>query len=132
MKEQTIVVIISVVLLAAALGSAFYFTTGDSYYTEFNFYKSFLKVNERNVTERLYYVTNKEYHTLFRTFSNPIVYTADFDVVNSIRFVNASCSSGIPYLRTINVCYLFRENRLNECLPYTEPNEYGCTFGDYL
>jgi uncharacterized membrane protein len=124
MKEKTVVGIIVLILLL--MGGAVYYLQLNS--SGFNFYKSELTINGSQIQEKLSYLTDKEYHTLYRNFQS---YIADSgaNVANSISIKEVSCSEGTSYFRTISRCY----NNLGvatTCMAYTEKNEYGCSFGN--
>lgn len=125
MKERTIALALTVgLLLIGAL--VYYVQMNDS---GFNFYKSELTINGSSVQETLFYQADQDHHTLFRNFQSSLSLKQD-NVSNSIVIENVECEKGTPYFDTANNCY--NNNSLNpaDCLPFTEFNEYGCTFGD--
>ncbi|MBR9704260.1 DUF2207 domain-containing protein [Candidatus Pacearchaeota archaeon] len=136
MREKTLAIIITTILIVIGLILAFLQitlkTTNTSLltYNEFNFYKSELTIEENKISEKLYFNTDKKYHTLFRNFQSKLsLSTQNFP--NSITINKVSCSSGKPYFRLNSKCYYEPDFTNQEsCLPYTEDNEYGCTFGN--
>ncbi len=100
--------------------------------TDFNFYKSHLEINEFTVNEKLYFHTDKPYHTLYRNFLDPL-YPPQINSKNFISLVDITCSGGQPYLRDrSNNCYNVPGFYNVNCQAFTEKNEYGCTFGSAL
>lgn len=125
MGDARLAIIISLILLIAG-GFVYYLETS---YSQFNFYESDLAINGSNVKEMLHYLTDEDYHTLYRNFQSYI--NAPNQIIsNSVSITNVNCSAGTSYYNTVSSCY--NDNSLipSSCLPYTEPNEYGCTFGD--
>jgi uncharacterized membrane protein len=101
-----------------------------AYASEFNFYRSEMTFSGNTVTEKLYFSTGKSYHTLFRTFWTP----ADVDLIANEQIVvrGVACSNGEPYFKSrTGSTYTMQGGSLEHTgyLAYTEPNEYGCTFG---
>lgn len=129
MEEKKEVVIVCLVLLAVA-SIFFYFTI---FYSGFNFKKSEVSINGNIISEKLYYEPNKPYHTLFRNFKTPIRVISETSCPYSqdgcVEISSVSCSEGQAYARDYSCYTLPEKTRENNC-PYTEPNEYGCTFGD--
>ena len=117
-------------MIALAALFAYYTNTGFNVGTSnFNFYNSSLQLNGTMVTETLHFMPDQPYHTLFRTFTGHLSSSGN----NTISILNVSCKEGTPYYRTYDAaCYNFGYNATNSCLPNTENNEYGCTFGDVL
>jgi uncharacterized membrane protein len=99
-------------------------------FQDFNFDKSEITINGNNVQEKLTYNTNKEYHTLYRTFITPLA--IDNSSSENIQITSVECPQGTPYVYTGDYQFYTYENsfQLSNPLPYTETNEYGCTFGD--
>ena len=99
----------------------------------FNLYSAQLSINGSVVYEMLYFNPDQPYHTLFRTFTSPIV-SPGYSNNNSVSITSVGCSAGTPYYRTQSgSCYTFQSTGTNNaCMPNTENNEYGCTFGDVL
>lgn len=125
MKERTIVVIITAILLLS--GSLIYYFWGDS--SGFNFYKSEITIQETDIQEKLFYTTDQEYHTLYRNFQSVISDSSLPELKNSIEINKVECSSGTPYYNTVLNCYTDNSVSATDCLDYTEKNEYGCSFG---
>jgi len=126
--ELPVVLIITIILLLGGI-ALLYFEKSSN----FNFYSSKISVNGAGVQEELHYKPNKEYHTLYRNFVSE-VYWGDSSYISSknyMLFSNIQCSSGNSYLRDYNGRCYNSTDKFN-CLPYTEQNEYGCTFGDVL
>jgi uncharacterized membrane protein len=135
MKEKTIAIIITILLLIAGLILGIIFKNfnfnnlNTNSYNKFNFYRSDLNINGREVTETLYFHTDESYHTLFRTFDSPL--SISENTKNSITIKSVSCNYGDPYFKLNNYCYYENDfSKSQECVPYTENNEYGCTFGN--
>lgn len=128
MKESKTIILITILFLI--LGStALYFSL---FSTKFNFYKSELEINELQVNEKLSYKPDKDYHTLYRNFNikETAASISPNKISNGITVSEVNCEDGTPYLNNFaNYCYLFNPIKEASCLPYTESNEYGCTFG---
>jgi len=129
MKERTKILIICSVLFVIALSLNYLYF----FYSSFNFYKSELTINGANITEKVYFSPNQDYHTLYRNFYDPLVidpgHHSNYIQVNDIK-----CFSGKPYVYSRSEgCFSF-ENGINEadCMKFTEENEYGCGFGSVL
>ena len=125
------VIVIFLVIFFSLAGLVLFFS--EELYGEFNFHKSEITINGKFVTEKLYFKTDKQYHTLYRNFKDHII---DFDTnfyKNYMKIINVSCLSGKPYIKDISGnCNFFINNTKtgDNCLPYTEKNEYGCSFGN--
>ncbi|MFA6022467.1 MAG: DUF2207 domain-containing protein [Candidatus Pacearchaeota archaeon] len=129
MKESRAVAIFVAIFILLGILSLFYFIF---FSAGFNFYKSELTINGNNVQEKLTFNANKDYHTLFRTFITPVVVSpSNFE---NIQLTSVSCQQGTPYVYTQNSgLFTFDKTFTSEkSLPYTEINEYGCTFGNQL
>ncbi|VVB78980.1 Uncharacterised protein [uncultured archaeon] len=140
MKERNLAITITLILAILGIILGVLFSSGilfsnnftNSYY-EFNFYKSDLKINGTHVEEKLYYTPDKNYHTLFRNFESLITPKGDYSVKNSVIINSVNCGAGNPYYKISGSCYTMPDFQTqNSCKPYTENNEYGCTFGDTL
>lgn len=95
----------------------------------FSFYRSEISINGDVITENLYFTPDTSYHTLFRNFASRI----SLDNSSEIIILNVSCSSGQAYFTDYPDTYLFADKIiLSKDIPYTEENEYGCTFGNEL
>jgi hypothetical protein len=124
MREKTKAVIIFLVLAVIGL-----FVAGIQIFgTGFTFSHASLNVEQRLLVERLEYTANKPYHTLYRNFVTPVSFEAY--VKPSIVISKVRCSEGEAYTHAGGSCFKFAEGNYQEYCPYTEPNEYGCTFGD--
>lgn len=120
MKERTLTTIVFLTLFSISIGYIFLQPIFD-----FSFSQSTLEINGANVSETLEYTPKiREYHTLYRNFytrimpqdkidSNPRI--IDFITINSVE-----CSAGNSYTNNF---------ALSPSMPYTESNEYGCSFG---
>jgi uncharacterized membrane protein len=138
MKERSITIIITVILvilgiIIGLITSGVYIIilsgTGLTPYTQFNFYKSELNINGTHIRETLNFQTNQPYHTLFRNFQSTITTKDNLNIANSISINSVDCQNGDPYFRVGNYCYYNEDfTKPNECVPYTESNEYGCTY----
>jgi uncharacterized membrane protein len=131
MREKSAVIIISLILLAIGIIAFFIINVSSG----FNFNKSELQISKNQISERLHYATNKPYHTLYRTFKSPITingikYDPSKSMDGFIQINSVSCNSGTPYATINHNCYFFPEKKQQTNCPYTEPNEYGCTFGN--
>ncbi|MCX6742514.1 MAG: DUF2207 domain-containing protein [Candidatus Pacearchaeota archaeon] len=133
MREEKAVLIWFIVLLLIgiiSMGYIFFFSI------PFNFNKAEVTINSNFVEERLYYHTDGDYRTLYRTF----ISKARRDGIQpdaEILISSVSCLEGMPYFRDdYGKIYVFPkeypEGTLTGSLAYTENNEYGCGFGDYL
>lgn len=133
MDERKEVIIIVLVLLAIGITLSLITV----FYTSFNFNKSELTVKDNIINEKLNYHTNKQYHTLYRNFLSPITYEESYKPSSHDGYVfiySVNCSDGQAYAKRSGSymygrCYVFPEREIRQC-PYTEPNEYGCTFGN--
>lgn len=99
---------------------------------EFNFNYSKINIDITTINEELHFAPDQSYHTLYRNFQNPIYqssYTSDNK--NYITINKIECSSGNPYFKDYNSLCYNSYGRIN-CDSYTEPNEYGCSFGNTL
>lgn len=125
MKETYSVIIVAVLLLGIAYG-AYYINEGKS---DFNFYKSQLTIDGLEVKEKVYFSPDKDYHTLFRDFQNPLLdKTSTKNTPNSVTMQGVFCSFGDEYFKDYyGNC--FDSTSKIVCKPYTESNEFGCTFG---
>ncbi|HRZ85558.1 MAG TPA: DUF2207 domain-containing protein [Candidatus Paceibacterota bacterium] len=126
-KLVSIVVMILILLGVASILISIFFSF------EFNFYKSEISVNGNNIQEKLFYNTDKDYHTLFRNFVSPVLAKGSTPYFESIEVTSISCQDGNPYVYTNDGKYLsYNQNALweSKTQPYTERNEYGCTFGN--
>jgi uncharacterized membrane protein len=120
MKEKTKVIIITIVLLLLGV-LAVYFSM---FATTFTFTRTELTFSENKVQEILFYTPNQNYHTLFRSFQTQLsdnVAKGDY-----IKIENVTCHEGTEYHNTFSAC------ETKTCFPYTESNEYGCSFGHEL
>jgi len=129
MKEKTKILIICSILFVIAISlNYFYF-----FYSDFNFYKSEITINGANITEKVYFSPNQDYHTLYRNFYDPLVIDPGYHS-NYIQVSNIKCSSGKAYVYSkSDGCFSF-DNKINQdnCMDFTERNEYGCGFGSEL
>lgn len=127
MRELTKVLILSGILILVGIISAQLM----AYSPDFNFYKSEISIDGENISETLYYHADKEYHTLFRNFVDPIFKSGEEpSLFNSyLTLSSVTCSNGKAYIRDYyGKCTDASESFL--CYSYTESNEYGCSFGD--
>ncbi|MBS3100292.1 hypothetical protein J4463_03720 [Candidatus Pacearchaeota archaeon] len=119
--------IIAIILFVVMWSAIFYVLT---VHPDFTFSSSKLDINEKEVKETLVYISDKDYHTLYRNFDSTIVSQQETGI-ESIKVKGVECSFGTAYIRFNDQCLYFDdENKLNGCLLYTENNEYGCTFGN--
>ncbi|HPD81748.1 MAG TPA: DUF2207 domain-containing protein [Candidatus Pacearchaeota archaeon] len=121
--ELPVVLIITFLLLLG--GALFLFSQPDS---KFNFYSSKIVVDGQNIQEELHYNPDKDYHTLYRNFESEIYSINKSDIYSKNYFLikGVKCSHGNYYFKD------YYGNFYPENYPYTENNEYGCTFGDVL
>jgi len=133
MDERKEVLIVCLILLL--IGVAGFFITL-LLYIDFNFNKSELYIKDNIINEKLNYHTNKAYHTLYRTFSSTMIvdkalFQDSFISKDGyVEIFSVDCSEGKPYAKDIFYCYSFPGRVIETSCPYTEPNEYGCTFGN--
>jgi uncharacterized membrane protein len=126
MQEKTSVLIITGILLL--IGGIIYYLQLNS--SDFNFYKSELLINSNNIEEKLSYSPDKNYHTLYRNFQS-YVSSSEEVYPNSVLINKVHCSDGTPYFSTPTNCYNGNiPVPADGCMSHTEPNEYGCSFGD--
>lgn len=129
--ELKIVAVICFFIVLAGL--VVFFISDSASVQKFNFHSSSIIVDGNFVKEKLEYKPDKDYHTLYRTFSSKVFWEGGdtSDSENSIFFINVECSSGTPYLRDFGGKCFNAEGIFN-CPAYTENNEYGCTYGNNL
>lgn len=129
MREEKAVAIWFVVLLIVGLLNIAYFFFFSS---PFNFNKAEIKINNNAIEERLYFHTNREYHTLYRNFVSKI----GSDQNSEILIKEVACSKGLPYFKDYDGNLFTFPNSSQaikqDYLAYTENNEYGCSFGNSL
>jgi hypothetical protein len=125
-EERNAIILLSLVMIA--LASLFAYFAGGGIATVFNFHSSNLTLNGMAVVETLHFTPDGPYHTLFRSFASEIAGSGN----NTVSIQSVSCSAGTPYYNAHDgTCLAFQNNQTTaECLPNTENNEYGCTFGD--
>lgn len=135
MNEKAAVIAINVLIIALVL---FFANSLGTFFLNlaaspggFNFYKANISINGQIINETIYFSPDRPYHTLFRNFTSSIVNPTN-GANNTISISSVSCSAGTPYYRTqAGACYTFEGNGVNnQCLPNTDSNEYGCTFGN--
>lgn len=126
MREKRFALIITILLLITFPLTIIIST----FLTDFTFDKSTLTISEEKIIEYLEYKPNKDFHTLYRNFNSIVSYNTN--KVNTIIPEKVLCSEGTAYFYTSDEnCYYYENTITNsDCLPYTEPNEYGCTFGN--
>lgn len=129
MRESTSIVLLCVIILVVGAG-AIYFET---FYGDFTFHKSSISTSGLNVSEVVIFQPNKAYHTLYRNFEDPEFINGEGSG-NHIGIITTVCEVGQAYVKDFNSnCYdIGKEAVPTICKPYTERNEYGCTFGDKL
>jgi len=127
--ELPAILIITVILLLGGVAIIHF-----EKFSYFNFYSSNIVVNGENIQEELHFLTNKNYHTLFRNFENEIYSESNPSISskNYISFHSVNCSEGTPYVRDYNGQCYFSPEEIVGCVAYIENNEYGCTFGENL
>lgn len=126
MQEKTSVLIITGILLL--IGGIVYYVQMNS--SAFNFYKSELLINSNNIEEKLSYSPDKDYHTLYRNFQSYVSSSREV-YPNSVLINKVHCEDGTPYFSTPTECYNGNiPVPADGCMSHTEPNEYGCSFGD--
>ena len=129
MKEGTKALLISFIFLIIGILLYLYVNPSISPQVDFNFNKVELTINGEQVIEKLYFDTNKEYHTLYRNFESELK-DQKIPQSNTIFIKEVDCVAGTPYYRTNWGCHNNNPLEPGDCLPYTELNEYGCTFGN--
>ncbi|PJC45636.1 hypothetical protein CO037_00510, partial [Candidatus Pacearchaeota archaeon CG_4_9_14_0_2_um_filter_30_8] len=123
MREKTIVIICLTILFFVGLISLY----SHLFSTPFTFSSSKIDSVGNNINERLVYTPDQSYHTLYRSFVDPV---SESDGGGKIEMTSLTCEKGERYFRTYDgECYDGNLNKIN-CLPYTENNEYGCSFGN--
>lgn len=129
MKESSLITLL--IFAFALAGLSIFFLSSQN--TEFNFYKSEISANGKILTEKLYFNPDKEYHTLYRNFQSWVFVYFTQGETNYVHIKEVKCSSGAPYIRDYyGSCNIFNGEAYSSCPAYTEPNEYGCTFGSTL
>ena len=124
MDERKEVVIVAIILFLIAAISIYI----NIFFAEFNFSKSILNINGNEISERLYYKTNKPYHTLYRNFKTQITIKpketpktplenfkppvkVNYNTIKNkdglILINSVSCQSGTPYATISRQCYIF-------------------------
>lgn len=121
--ELPIVLIIAFFLVLFGLGILI--LGGNS---NFNFYSSKIVVDGQNIKEELHFKPDKDYHTLYRSFTSEIYSFDNSDIIskNYILIKEIECSNGNYYFKE------YHGKAYPENYAYTENNEYGCTFGSAL
>ncbi len=123
MKERIAVTIICLVLLIIGFYTIFTFVNSG-----FTFSSAEIRVDNGTVSETLYFKPKTSYRTLYRSFVSPLFITSPGR--ESVLVKSVECSSGIAYVYTaINTCYTGTLSYI-KCIPNTEINEIGCTFGE--
>ena len=69
MEEKGVVALLAAILVVMGLFSMCIFL----FYADFNFYKSEINVNNTEITEKLFFTPDKDYHTLYRNFITSLV-----------------------------------------------------------
>ncbi len=128
MKERAQITLLVLGLLV--LGSLI-FCYYELFNTGFTFSSAELEIGGNLVREKLTFVPNKPYHTLYRNFASPILAPESGGSFSEyIRINMVECSHGAPYY--MDKDGFFVSSALTDSLAYTEPNEYGCGFGEEL
>jgi len=127
MKETRLVIVVVSIFVALGL-IVLYFSVILS--PAFNFYKTELTIDGATINEKLYFEPDKDYHSLFRTFDSPIYSQGKSYNLNSVEIKDVGCKTGQAYFKdSYNNLFRFPESENRRDIPYTEKNEYGCTFG---
>ena len=128
MKERgkiAIVIAIFVIMGAATVSLSLL-------YGKFNFYKSELTINGMNISEKLFYKPNKDYHTLYRNFESPLSLSVVNNFDNYVIINNVKCQEGQAYMQDSYMDTFKFPEKAKIDLAYTKENEYGCGFGNEL
>ncbi len=126
MRESTSVGIIVSILLILGIGTLYL----SLWHSSFSFSHAELSINGTYIEEQLQYTPNKDYHTLYRNFDSPVTLYPVF-AKNSVSIESVRCESGQAYLQDdVADCYFFPSIQKQNYCPFTEPGEYGCTFGN--
>ena len=126
MQEKNLIFLICGIIFVLSFIATYFFL----FNTDFNFYKSEIRIEGDIISETLYFKPNKDYHTLFRTFKSPLFFDKE-GTGEYVQVLEVNCGEGIAYARKWDGCKFYQSDN-KKCLPYTEPNEYGCSFGDEL
>lgn len=121
--ELPVVLAITLFLILSGVALT-YFNIGD----KFNFYSSKISIDGLSIQEELHFKPDKPYHTLYRTFESEIysfnksdIYSKNYLLIRAVE-----CSHGNYYFKD------YSGNPHPDNYPYTENNEYGCTFGNTI
>ncbi len=136
MNEKTKLIILCLVYVTVVFLFIFLVKLGFLIHP-FTFYKAELYINGTKITEKLYFIPDKAYHTLYRNFKTTVVTDTIINIPkpNTVRIKSVSCKKGIPYIYTgVGEYCTFSKNEIKDCIiyppetPYVKPNEYGCTY----
>lgn len=128
MKERSLITLLVAGLLVFGIAVFWFQNIANS---QFTFDSAVIEFQGNVVRERLSFVPDKPYHTLYRNFNTPIMlqyggslakYSADHILINSVE-----CSVGTPYYKDYQGNFVSEE--VDYPLEYTEANEFGCSFG---
>lgn len=114
--------VLTITFLLFLIGFLLLFFQGNP---DFNFYSSKIVIDGQNITEELHFKPDKDYHTLYRNFENKVYFFHHENIYSKNYFLikSVDCSHGNYYFKDYDgVPY-------PKSYPYTENNEYGCTFG---
>ena len=114
--------VLTITFLLFLIGFLLLFFKGNP---DFNFYSSKIVIDGQNITEELHFKPDKDYHTLYRNFENKVYFFHHENIYSKNYFLikSVDCSHGNYYFKDYDgVPY-------PKSYPYTENNEYGCTFG---
>lgn len=119
MRLKTIILLFFISIFILVWIATIFFTGPDIKVT--------LNIAGNSVNEEISYSPNKNYHTIYRYFVDPISFN---QYPNSINIREVKCSSGQAYIFARgSTCYSGNLAKIT-CPPNTKENEYGCTFGD--
>lgn len=128
MKEKAKISLLVIMLLIIGWGQFYYLQLLSS---EFTFSSATLELDGNIVRERLSFVPDKPYHTLYRYFASRIMLPGERDSNAEYIWIDSvECKDGIPYYKDYSGRFV--SDAASIPLEYTEPNEYGCSFGGEL
>lgn len=122
MREKTLVTISIITLLLIGI----FFSCIYIFDTEFTFHSSKIELKNNTISEELIFSPDKEYHTLYRNFIDTI---SEKGGDGRIEIYSVFCQSGEDYFRLDSGKVYDGDQSIKAFIPYTEKNEYGCSFG---
>jgi len=132
MNERTLITLLVAGLLLLGGGIFCYYYLVPS---SFTFSSVELEFRGNAVREKLTFVPDKPYHTLYRNFITKIRLPGDEDTsAEFIRINSVECSEGMPYYNDYEGWFISNITKDHNVLGlgYTQPNEFGCGFDNEL